>query len=258
MAADTDRKTIGSVETSFSILAALDELEPAGVSEIADHLGMSSSTAFVHLNTLVQTGYVCKQGTAYRRSLRFLEAGGVVRQRIEIDQLLQENVHELSEVTGEIAGGAVEERGMRVILHRRSGRIAAGDEIPVGEHTYLHWTSLGKAILAHLPTKRRDEIIARHGLPRGTDNTFTTPDGFRAELEQIEQQGYAIDDEEHLRGVRGIAVPILNAEQTAIASIGLTGPRNRFESSYLAALLEKLQYVKNEIEVRSRYYRSPV
>lgn len=253
MAADTERKTIGSVETAFSILEALDGLEPAGVSEIADHLAMSSSTAFVHLNTLVQTGYVSKQDTTYRRSLRFLEAGGVVRQHIEIGQLLREKVHELSEATGEIAGGAVEERGMRVILHRSSGRIAAGDEIPVGEHTHLHWTSLGKAILAYLPEERRDEIIDR-GLPRGTDNTFTTPNGIKEELEHIKRQGYAIDDEEHLRGVRGIAVPILNAEQTAIASIGLTGPRNRFKSSYLAELLEKLKYAQNEIEVRSRYY----
>lgn len=250
----TKQKTIGAVETTFEILGVLSDLEPAGVSEIAEELAISTSTVFVHLNTLLKQGYLVKNGTLYRRSLRFLADGGVIRQRCEATQLLEDKVDELASTTGEIAGAAVEERGQRVILYRSAGDMAAGDEITIGDHTYMHWTSLGKALLAHLPTPRRSEIIDQHGLPRGTEQTFTNQDKLEAELKQIRQQGYAVDDEEHLRGVRGVAVPILDDGRKVVSSIGITGPRNRFQSSYLTDLLGSLDYVKNEIEVQSRYY----
>ncbi|ELY96664.1 IclR family transcriptional regulator [Natrialba taiwanensis] len=253
MVGSNAQKTISAVETSFEILDALNELEPAGVSAIAEQTDISTSTVFTHLNTLLTQGYLVKEGSQYRRSLRFLTDGGAIRQRFEAAQLLEEKVSELADITGEIAGAAVEERGYRIILSRSAGEMAAGDEITIGNHTQMHWTSLGKALLAHLSSTKRSKIIDHHGLPRGTDRTFTDRAELENELRKIRQQGYAIDDEEHLRGVRGIAVPILDDEQNIIASIGITGPRSRFQSSYLANLLDALEYVKNEIEVRTQY-----
>lgn len=246
-------KTIKAVETSFEIVETLDTLEPVGVSQLATHLDMPASTAFVHLNTLVHTGYVVKEGTEYRRSLRFLQTGGSIRSKTEAAQLLRKKIEDIAYHTGEIAGAAVEERGQRVILFRSTGRMAAGDEIPVGSHTHMHWTSLGKAILAYLPEEQITKIINRHGLPRGTKKTLTSRDALRNELALIRRQGYAMDNEEHLHGVRGIAVPILTTDQEVIGSIGITGPRNRFESTYVADLINILKYTKNEIEVRSQY-----
>ena len=248
------QKTVSAVETSFEILDILSRIEPAGVSEITEEIQMSTSTVFSHVNTLVQEGYVMKNDTQYVRSLRFLEAAGTIRQRCEATQHLQEHVTKLASETGEIAGAATEERGQRVILYRSAGEMAAGDKLPIGAHSDLHWTSLGKALLAHLPPERRSEIVDQHGLPRGTDNTFTERDTLGEELERIRQQGYAVDDEEHLSGVRGIAVPIFDAQQNVIASLGLTGPRSRFDPSYLTRLLRHLEQAKNESEVRIQYY----
>lgn len=246
-------KTIKSVETAFEIVETLDTLEPAGVSQLADHLDMPASTVFIHLNTLVHVGYVVKEGTEYRRSLRFLQTGGDVRNKAEAAQLLQNTVKNIADHTGEIAGAAVEECGQRIILFRSTGGMAAADDILVGSRTKMHWTSLGKAILAHLPKERVVEIVNCHGLPHGTEKTLSSRNALLKELETIRQQGYAMDDEEHLRGVRGIAVPILNIDREVIGSIGITGPRNRFEPTYIANLIGVLKYAKNEIEVRSQY-----
>lgn len=248
------QKTIGAVETTFDVLDVLGEREPIGVSEIAGQLDMSTSTVFTHLNTLVQEGYVVKTGTTYQRSLRFLEDGGVIRQRYQSLNLFKEKIDELASTTGEIVGAAVEERGHRIILYRSAGEMAAGDKIPIGDHTYMHWTSLGKAILAHLSATKYTTIVDQHGLPRGTRKTITDSDELESELERIRQQGYAIDDEEHLQGVRGVAVPILDNNQRVLASIGITGPRNRFTPSYIGELSDLLKDAKNEIEVRSQYY----
>lgn len=252
---DETQNTITSVETALSVLEALDEMEPVGVTQLASELGIPTSTVFVHLNTLAAAGYVVKDGTTYRRSLQFLQIGGKVRQQQRIPSILQQKVEELAQHTGEIAGAATEEQGKRVILYRSAGQMAASDELPIGEHSYMHWTSLGKVLLAHLPEETTADIVDQHGLPAGTERTITSRDELQNELETIRAQQYAIDDEEHLQGIRGVAVPILDSNRHVIASIGVTGPRNRFTSPYIAELAETLQYVQNEIEVKYQHYR---
>lgn len=250
-----NQKTIGAVKTTFEILNVLSEIEPAGVSEIAEEANVSTSTVFTHLNTLLQEKYLVKDDTTYKRSLQFLADGGAIRQQYEVAELLEEKVDKLAMETGEIAGAAVEERGQRVILYRSAGDVAVGDNIDIGNHSYMHWTSLGKAILAHLSPAKRSKVIDTHGLPRGTEQTFINQDELEDELKQIRHQGYALDNEEHLRGVRGVAVPIISANEEVICSIGITGPRNRFHSTYLSELINSLEYMRNEIEVESRYYQ---
>jgi len=73
-------------------------------------------------------------------------------------------------------------------------------------------------------------------------------------LKHIREQGYAIDDEEHFRGVRGVAVPLFHEEDNVVVSLGITGLRDRYPSNYTGSLLDILRYAKSEIEVRSRYY----
>nr|WP_239527747.1 IclR family transcriptional regulator C-terminal domain-containing protein [Haloferax alexandrinus] len=117
----------------------------------------------------------------------------------------------------------------------------------------MHWTSLGKAILAYLPEARRAEIVERHGLPSGTNRTVSSLSELEDSLTRVRERGYAIDDEEHLRGIRGIAVPLLDKNGEVKASIGVTGPRDRFTPAYMSELLNVLQYSKNELEVRNQY-----
>jgi DNA-binding IclR family transcriptional regulator len=47
----------------------------------------------------------------------------------------------------------------------------------------MHWTPLGKVILAHLPVEKRNEIVADYRLPNGTDNTLSSRSDLEAALE---------------------------------------------------------------------------
>ncbi len=59
--ASQNNKTISAVETTLDILAALEKREPVGLSDLASHLDIPTSTVFIHLNTLVQRDYVVKE-----------------------------------------------------------------------------------------------------------------------------------------------------------------------------------------------------
>ena len=254
MSAEGNTKTVKAVETTFGIVDVLTQIQSAGVSEIAAEVDIPVSTAYMHLNTLRQSGYVVKSDREYRLSLRFLEHGGAVRQQMEFFTVIKDEINQLTYMTGEISGFAIEELGQRVILYRSEGTGAVGDQIPIGEYTYMHWTSLGKAIMAHLPEARVDEIVDRHGLPAGTRYTITDRATLTDELATIQSQGYAIDDAERRRGIRGVAVPVLDADEGVVGSVGIAGPKARFDEDYIAELISVLLEKRNIIEIRNNFY----
>ncbi|WP_255171303.1 IclR family transcriptional regulator [Natrononativus amylolyticus] len=250
----TTTKTINSVETSFRLVEALRRLDDAGVSELADELELPPSTTYIHLNTLMKLGYVIKDDHRYRLSFQFLNLGGSVRKRFDMYQRAQEAVDLIARYTGETAGFGTTENGMRVILYRAKGQHAVADNKPLGDYSYMHHTSIGKAMLAYLPEAEIDEIIDRYGLPAATPNTITDREHLEAELERVRTREYALDDEEHIVGIRGIAVPVQNEAQEVHGAIGVAGPKRRFRPSYLTRLLEVLNYNRNVIELKHSYY----
>ena len=68
-----------------------------------------------------------------------------------------------------------------------------------------------------------EEIIGIHGLTRYTPNTITTANAFFEELAAIRSRGYAIDNSEHERHTRCVAVPILNEQEGIEAALSVTG-----------------------------------
>jgi DNA-binding IclR family transcriptional regulator len=247
--------TIQAVETTFEVVEVLTKMQSAGVSEIAAEVGIPVSTTYMHLNTLRHSGYVVKTDTEYRLSLRFLEHGGAVRQQMDFFPVIKDEVNQITYLTGEITGFAIEELGQRVILYRSEGSGSVGDRIPIGEHTYMHWTSLGKAILAYLPRERIDAIVDQHGLPAGTRYTITNRAALDEELATIRDRGYAVDDAERRRGIRGVAVPVLDANEEVVGSVGIAGPKARFGEDYIADIVDVLWEKRNIIEVRNNFYR---
>ena len=68
-----------TVETAFEVIRALETLDGAGVTELANHLDMSKSTTHNHLATLHQREVVVKRADQYELGLQFLLLGEYVR-----------------------------------------------------------------------------------------------------------------------------------------------------------------------------------
>ena len=67
-----------------------------------------------------------------------------------------------------------------------------------------------------------------------------------AELVQVRQQGYAVDDEETLLGVRCIAAPIFDYNSHPLAAIGISGPISTLTAEDIADLATKIQRIARE------------
>lgn len=92
---------------------------------------------------------------------------------------------DLAEESNYIAEFAMEEHGRAVYLYNARAKKDIQTASSIGKREHLHCISLGKAMPAHFPEEKVDEIIEQHGLPEYTDQTITTRGGLFDELERI-------------------------------------------------------------------------
>jgi IclR family acetate operon transcriptional repressor len=235
---------------SFDIIETLRELDGARLTEIAEHLDLPNSTIHNHLRTLVQRGYVIREGDVYRVSLRFLDFGEFARSRRKVYEVAKPEIDKLAAESAETANLLVEENGRGVYLYTAQPRNAIPLDVYPGKHVVLHATALGKVLLAHFPEGRTRTILDQHGLPAQTEKTIVDRDELFDELDVIREKSYAVDDEERVRGMRCVAVAIKNENGMVIGAISVSGPSSRLSADPTEEFLDNLLRTKNIIELK--------
>lgn len=239
----TSRKTI-------RLLDALCSLGGAGVTELAQEVEMNKSTVHNHLSTLEAEELVVRNGPEYEPGLRLLEFGGYVQSQNPLYNIAGQELESLASKSGELATLAVEEHGRSVCLATERGEQAVDLDIYPGYRRPIHLTAHGKAILAHLPTERVEEIIDRHGLTAATPRSITDRQELRSLLATVRDQGYAIDEGEYIEGLQCVAAPIQSDDGEITGAIGVSAPTTRSGSEdILDDLPELVQSYANVIQI---------
>lgn len=253
---EQSKNTIGSIERAFKIVDHLESVERATLTGTAEALDIPKSTVHVYLQTLESLDLVVRDDNAYRLGFRFLEYGGAVRNRSRLYRTAKLEVDKLARETGEVANLGIEENGLRVLLYKSEEADAIHDNAPVGEYTNMHWTALGKAMLAHYPRDRVEGIIDKHGLPKANEHTVTTSEELYAELDETRERGYSIEDQDRRRGVLTIGVPIMDqSTDEVISAVSVSGPVNRVRfPDRMAELADAVKSTANVIELRYAHY----
>jgi len=245
---------VNAVETTFRIVEALKENEGAGVRSLASELGIPKSTVHDHLRSLERLGYVVNEDGTYTVGAQFLDLGGFARKQMKVYKVAKPEVQELAEKTGEHANFMVEQHGKGIFLYKTEGDQAVRLDTYAGMQVHLHTTALGKSMLASMPESRVEEIIDRHGLPKVTDNTIDDVDELQAELDEINERGYATDMEERVEGMRCIAAPIVGASDEVAGAVSISGPTVRMKGeAFETELPEAVLGTANVIAVNLTY-----
>ncbi|MFD4836982.1 IclR family transcriptional regulator [Achromobacter sp. NPDC058515] len=97
----------------------------------------------------------------------------------------------------------------------------------VGSHVPMHCTASGKLFLASMNRLERSRVLARLPLTRNTPRTLTDPAKLEAELERLAVRGIGIDNEEFVRGMSAVAVPVRDGEDRVVAAVACHAPTAR-------------------------------
>ena len=247
------RTSLTTVERAFEILDLLWELDGAGPSELAERMELPDSTVYDYLRSLSETKYVTRDDGEYRLSSYFLTIGGKMKYRNRLFQVAKPEMKRIVSETDGLIGLTIENEGRAVVYHQEEGRQALSLGTYSGAATPLHTVATGKAILAHLPEERVDEIIETRGLEQRTEHSITDPAELKAELAEIRETGHAVDWDEQVIGMGMAAVPIL-VDDEILGSFGIVVPTGRIrDSSYRSVLLQKLQEMTNTVTINYQY-----
>lgn len=196
------------------------------VGEIAEAIGVSRSTAFSLLQTLVARGFVSDNriGGArhYRLGLALVHLGDQAVAEIGITQIATPVLQQLTDTTQLTARLAVLDDGYAVTI----GRVDAPGPFKMtgslGRRELPHCSAVGKALLMRLPPERIMAILTRLGMPRRTDRTLTSQGDLIEELRTAAARGYAFDNEEDNAGVICVGAAVYDRSSTAVAAISVT------------------------------------
>jgi DNA-binding IclR family transcriptional regulator len=92
-----------------------------------------------------------------------------------------------------------------------------------GHQNDVHCTSLGKALIAHLSESELESFLMNRPLARYTAKTICSVERLRKHLAAVREDGYAVNNEEHISGVRGVASPVFNHVGKVMAAVGVCG-----------------------------------
>lgn len=247
------KNPIGAVETTIQLIEALEHLDGATVTELAEYLGVTKGTVHNHLATLQEHQYVVNQGGQYTLSLKFLVIGEYLRNNSVLYENAKTEVERLAVETGEYAHLSTEQHGLSQKLHKVQGENAIGREYQrakLQKPDCLHYTATGKAILGHLPEERVETIIDHYGLPERTKHTITDREELFDAIEVIRERGYALNDEEEVERMRAVGAPICSRDGTILGAVSVSGPVSRMKGNqYREVIPEKVMNTATVIEM---------
>lgn len=246
--------TVHSIERALAILESLARKPNGlGVTELSQLLRLHKSTVHRLLATLSSFGYVEQDSLTERYKLgrKVLLLGLELLENLDFRKEARPYLQELVEISRETVQLAVLDGGEVVIVERdRSPEVVT---INLGLRAQVHCTAEGKVLLAYLPREEIISILETRGMPQHTVNTISDRDSMLSHLEKVRLQGYAINAEELVEGMRGIAAPIFNHSGQAIAALSISGPTSRLTLERIGRLVTVLKEACASISERLGY-----
>ncbi len=220
----TKKARILSVEKAINILNLFKGHETLSLNEISKFMEIPKTTAFSLIATLENMDMLSFDNVTgkYTLGINILELSSSMKSNLNIREEAMKELRKLSDKYNK--NTHITMLSGRNILYIESivptGVMTATTVI--GAKAPANCTSSGKAFLAYLTKDELLEIIAKPliGL---TPNSITDVTDLQNELASIRTNGYAIDNEESLLGVKGVGTVVMNPLNKPILGISIAG-----------------------------------
>jgi DNA-binding IclR family transcriptional regulator len=213
-----------------------------GVSELSRKAGIHKSTVHDILHTLCHH-HLVEQDPATRRfrlGPGLLELGTHVRERLDLRRVARPHLADLARATGETVFLCTFTGEQVMILDKEESPHDLKITSHVGRRIPCVAGASGKVFLAALPPAERDRLLKRRPLRAFTGRSITTPKAFTRELARVRRDGFALDDEEYLDGVRAAAAPLVDAAGDVVGALLAVGFKARLRGPAFRALGPKV------------------
>lgn len=230
-----------------------------GLTELSNRIGLSKSTTHRLLATLEKAEMIeCDRTTGhYRLGLKMFRLGSVVARSMELvkqaDPLLRALAEETAESTFLVVGEGTQALCLRRFDGNHQVRVLV---LEPGRHSPFNCGAAQRVLLAHLPDKQWEEVVAGH-VVRLTQYSLVTREELERDRREIRERGYAVSWEDVALHACALGAPVRDATGRVIAAVSISGIVQRFSAERLPTLIRKIMELGETLSRRLGYLPEP-
>ena len=213
-----------SIAKITEILDLLRENFKSGLSskEISITLKIPQSTCYRIMSNLKTHGYVQQRPHDARYILGYahLRYAQALLQGFDENQLIDPFLEQLHKITNRTTVYSRLNGEICVAMDVR-GAVDTRVAIGIGEVMPFNCSAAGKAVLAFMPQRKKEEILSKMELIKKTPATISSMELLRDNLDAIRESGVAYNLGEMNKGINSMASPIFNARNDIFGAIAI-------------------------------------
>ena len=244
MKKETNRYNVPILEKGMGLLELLAQYRNGlTIQEMCGYLNHPKTSIYRIAITLFNLGYLIKDDEnnrfilsrkLFRLGLTVLGEANILERAIEPMKRLRDEVKE-SVMLGTLVGKEV------VLMEQILGAHDFTFMLRPGTRIRLHASAPGKVLLAYQQEHVKEEYVNGLEYVQYNENTITSPEKFRKELNKVVECGYGVDIEEEIIGVYCIGAPIFNQYGEIMACVWVSGPKGRMPLDTFPAIAAKVK-----------------
>jgi DNA-binding IclR family transcriptional regulator len=231
------------------------EKEEIGVREVSQILGMSPASIYRLISSMEACGFLEKNANRkYQLGAGIYAIGVLYPFHSSLRKIVRPHAEDLAKTF---------RTNVQLAIHRKTcpdsaiiiDRITSLDDSSFHALRFhltipLYCTALGKAILSFLPLDEKKEVLQKMVLTRHTKSTITDIKVLKAEINQIQKDGFSIDRREILENLYCVGTPLFQNNKLvgALSFSDMAGRINEKNFREFAEILkEKATFISRQL-----------
>jgi IclR family pca regulon transcriptional regulator len=247
-----DPNFMTSLARGLIVIQAFTQQSPQmTISQLSVKTGLSRAAVRRCLYTLTKLGFAgAEDGSRYSLRPRMLTLSHTYTTSNTLSSAAQPILERMSAALRESFSVATLDGDDIVYIARTQVNRVMAVDLHIGSRLPAYCTSMGRVLLAYLPTEQLEQYLARAVLTPHTTRTITTVEKLHLALRNVRRNGYALVDQEYEVGLRSLAVPVYSAAGRVVATVNLSGNAPRLSVIEMQSrYLTHLRNAANELSV---------
>ncbi len=223
-----------------------------GISEIASELRLAKSTTHGILAALEQSGWVLRDPVTRKYTCGHVlqELGARAHIRLPLVDTARPFLQKIGdELDEDVFLGMFTPHYLLILDQVESSKRLKVSTRP-GTRLPIFAGAAGKIFLAHYDRAMVEELVRTTDIPAFTPLSTTDPNQYLQELEQVRNDGVALDRGEYIADVRAVAAPVFHGSRTRrriVAGVWVVGFSAGFDEQKMQRAAELVRQCCDEI-----------
>ncbi|WP_419656191.1 transcriptional regulator, IclR family [Desulfosarcina variabilis str. Montpellier] len=230
------RQFVESLNRGFKLLSIVcKSTTPLSLSELSKQSNLSISTIQRLTYTLQQMDLIDRdhQTKKFKIGPEMITLSFTVIDNLALKKVAFPYMQELNDQINEVVSLAVFSGTQIILIDSIETQQILNVSTSGGVSIPVHATASGKAMLAYIPDDKADFLLSKLSFEKFTENTITSIQAFKAQLQKVRENGFAWSIEESNYGLNTVAAPIRRNDGDVLAALLVLVPTVRVSEAKL-------------------------